>query len=115
MLSYIPADCVAWVLRHTPCYHLAEEKAQLVKQSFFRGRPDAIDADIINYVRTVPGGATISEIIKAACPQERPNMIRYRCDTLHAAGMLRTERLLGRVVVTSIDGDRPDQECVADV
>lgn len=113
--AYKPAATAARVLRHTSRHHLAKEVYEMVKQSFFRGRPDAVDEDIITYVRTVPGGATISAIRKAACPLERPNMIRYRVDTMAAAGMIRVERVLGRVVVSPIDGDRNTQEGVADV
>ncbi len=81
----------------------------------FRGRPDAIDEDILNYVRSAPNGATVSEIRKAACPRERMNLVRYRIDTLDAAGMIQVDRSFGRVVVAPIADTRHAQECGVDV
>jgi len=43
------------------------------------------------------------------------NLVRYRIDTLDAAGMIQVDRSFGRVVVAPIADTRHAQECGVDV
>lgn len=80
-----------------------------------RGRPDALDEGIINHVRRSPNGATIPDINRTVCPGRTENLVRYRTETLAAAGLLHVERMFGRVIVTLAAEDRHAQERIVDV
>lgn len=72
-----------------------------------RSRPDGLDRAILNYIGTVPQGATVPEINRNACPGRRENVVRYRVKTLHTAGLLKETRVFGRAVIFPVgDGSQ---------
>lgn len=61
-------------------------------------RPDRIDKTILARARQTPQGIVVPDLYEIL-PTLRENTIRYRVKTLENIGLLRCERILGRVII----------------